>query len=296
MCLSLLSHNYQFVLYIYLQNAAVTYSCLNCDFDFKPSALSAGNQYFPIGQDEHVGCFAFAWVWNLRAVPLEAQEPLWNESGYWWCGWSKLGKRTRMCGIKQSCYRTVLIYLCDWVAFSCIESTGMDSLLHSSIQPGIRFHWFLGPRQFDICVFQAPWTCLVLFLCEWSFEWVGGRWLGRNFAFQLDFADTFNTESDFHSAVLTSKFRNLWWLSKHFFFPSPLFSCSQLGTWKTPFPTVLLKMFNCSPGRMPLSTVYSSQSRGVLSYCRYSKHKTTTFFLSFCESPSAYCCFLCMKS
>lgn len=40
--------------------AKCSYLCFNCDFDVKPSALSAGNQYLPIGQDEYVGCFAVA--------------------------------------------------------------------------------------------------------------------------------------------------------------------------------------------------------------------------------------------
>lgn len=75
------------------------------------------------------------------------------------------------------------------------------------------------------------------------------------------------------------------------FFPSPLFPCSQLGTWKTPFPTVLLKMFNCCPGRMPLSTVYSSRSRGVLSYFRYSKHGSKFSFFNY-ESPWFFICCL----
>lgn len=122
--------------------------------------------------------------------------------------------------------------------------------------------------------------------------WISVEWSVQDFCVPITyFADIFNTRSNFDSSVFTVKLWNFWKLNKHFPPLPPLFSCSQLGTWKTPFLTVLLKMFNCSPGRMPLSTVYSSQSRGVLSYYRYSKHRSTVFFLSYCEFPLTSVCY-----
>lgn len=52
--------------------------------------------------------------------------------------------------------------------------------------------------------------------------------LGRNFAFQLDFADIFNTKSNSDSAVLTLKLWNFWSLSKHFF---SLLLCFLAANW-----------------------------------------------------------------